>query len=95
MRLAEFDGQTYEPSKDRTRLTGQLKRVYDVMQDGQWHTLKDLAAKSNASEASASARLRDMRKDKFGGHTVDRKRNDGGLFQYRLKVEGLQREMVL
>ena len=93
LRTAEFDGETYDPVKDRKRLTGQLLRVFEVMQDGRWRTLRELAYLAKASEASASARLRDLRKDKFGGFEVQRKRNDGGLFQYRLNLEGLQREL--
>jgi hypothetical protein len=56
------------------------------MADGEWHTLKELSTITGASEASCSARLRDFRKPKFGGHTVDRRRvlNGNGLHIYRI-----------
>ncbi len=86
---AHFDGATYNPSLDHIRLTGQLARVYDVMQDGEWITLAVLSDRAKAPESSCGARLRDLRKDKFGGHTVERTRHMlyPGLFLYRLIVE--------
>jgi len=41
------------------------------MADGNWHTLKEISEKSGYSEASVSAQLRDYRKTRYGGHTVD------------------------
>lgn len=86
---AQFDGETYIPTLDHKRLTGQLKRVYDVMSDGKWHDLAFLSLCADAPEGSCSARLRDLRKDKFGAHTVDRKRDKTipGLWLYRLEVD--------
>ena len=83
---AEFDGATYDPSRDRARLTGQLARVLACMSDGKWRTLDEIAAwTGDVSVASVSARIRDLRKPKFGGHHVERRRvEETGLFQYRL-----------
>ena len=87
---ADFDGETYEPERDQMRLSGQLKAVFDVMSDGKWRTLPGLAmyvtaqTGRNASEASVSARLRDLRKDRFGAHDVERRYIANGMFQYRL-----------
>ena len=89
-----FDGQTYVASFDHTRLTGQLQRVHSVLKDGHWWTLRDLSIMAHGPEASIGARLRDLRKDKFGGYTVDRKRLSGGLFAYRLEIEP-QQELAL
>ena len=47
------------------------KSVWRVVEDGQWHTLREISEKSGFSEASVSAQLRDYRKTKYGGHTVD------------------------
>ena len=82
-----FDGETFNPVFDHRRLTNQLRRVYDVLSDGRWHTLGELSILANGPEASIGARMRDLRKDKFGGYTVDRKRLSGGLFAYRLEIE--------
>lgn len=82
----DFDGSTYDPAQDKDRLNGQLGRVHAALKPGAWLTLADLAAASGGSEASASARLRDLRKPKFGGHTIERRRVAGasGLWEYRM-----------
>lgn len=86
----EFDGETYDPEQDRARLTGQMLRVFDVMCDGLFRTPDEIMrATGDRSSASITARLRDMRKDKFGGHTVHRQRRgkgSEGVHEYRLEV---------
>ena len=81
-----FDGETYDPDLDHVRLTGQLKRVHSVLSDARWHTLRGISIRAEAPESSCSARLRDLRKDKFGAYIVDRKRDsiNKGTFLYRL-----------
>lgn len=81
-----FDGATYDAGQDYKRLRGQLERVFNLMQDNQWRTLSQIADETGGSEASISARLRDLRKGQYGGHQIERERLDGGLFRYRLKV---------
>ena len=83
-RVLDFDGDTYDKQKDQVRLSGLLSRVHSFMLDHHWHTLSDIRDMCGGSEASVSARLRDLRKEKFGGHTVERKRLEGGLWMYRL-----------
>jgi hypothetical protein len=83
-----FDGATFDAKQDGARLHRQLAAVKARMNDGKWHTLKELAEDVNASEASVSARLRDLRKQKFGGYLVERQRlKDGsGLHFYKLVI---------
>lgn len=83
-----FGGETFDAKKDGPRLAGQLKRVYDVMRDGRWRTLQTLKHEAApATEAAVSARLRDLRKKKFGGFTVETKRADrSGVWVYRLVI---------
>jgi|APSaa5957512535_1039671.scaffolds.fasta_scaffold24847_3 hypothetical protein len=84
--LPSFDGETYQPEFDESRLSVQMRRVYDAMRDGLWHTLGELSELTATPEASLSARIRDFRKPKFGGFVVDRKRGGNGLHYYRLKI---------
>ncbi len=79
-----FDGQTYDSERDQIRLVGVLGRVWDLMADGHWRTLAQISAGANGSEASCSARLRDLRKERFGAHTVERRYVGDGLHMYRL-----------
>jgi hypothetical protein len=88
-----FDGETYDPDRDGQRLGRQLAAVSNLMADGQWRTLSEIAEavrgeSGRASEASCSARLRDLRKPKFGAHTVDRRNAGDGLWEYRVVVPG-------
>jgi hypothetical protein len=78
------DGETYVPALDQERLTSQLERVKLLMQDGRWRTLGELQSIAGGTEASVSARLRDLRKSRHGSHTVNRRRVAGGLFEYQL-----------
>lgn len=80
------DGSTFDSVFDAERLNKQSRVVYAVMQDGIWRTLAQIALLTGAPEASVSARLRDFRKEKFGGITVERRRvaSARGLHQYRI-----------
>jgi DNA-binding Lrp family transcriptional regulator len=81
-----FSGTTYDDKLDGPRLTQQYQRAFACMADGQWRTLEALADMVGAPTHSVSARLRDMRKKRFGAHLVERKRIAGGLYEYRLIV---------
>lgn len=71
---------------DIIRMAGQMLRIFNLMRDGQWRTLSQISMQTGASEAGASARLRDFRKPRNGGHTVNRRRVSGGLYEYQLIV---------
>ena len=64
----------------------QLSAVLDLMRDGRWRTLYEIQkATGEGSEAAISARLRDLRKARFGGYQVNRRRRgDGGTFEYQV-----------
>jgi hypothetical protein len=81
-----FSGADCNRMEDRERLTGQIKRIYDLMKDRQWRTLTQIAEHTCDPEASISAQLRNLRKARFGGYVVERQNCGGGLFQYRLIV---------
>ena len=80
------DGATFDFAEDCTRLDNQAEQIYGLMNDGVWRSLNGIAIITGYPEASVSARLRDFRKPKFGGHTVNRKRITGGLWIYQLQV---------
>lgn len=88
--LPDHDGATYDAKRDKPRLNSQLVRVFLLMQGGEWFTLREIADAIGCSEASASARLRDFRKQKwrkiFPVDLVDRVRI-GNLNQYRLLLK--------
>ena len=85
----DFDGKTFDPALDGVRLSGQLERIRDIMVEAapRWLTLQDLKFMTDYPETSISARLRDLRKDKFGGYIVNRRRKAGaGTWEYSLEL---------
>lgn len=83
-----FDGATYDPDADHDRLAKQLRRVYLFMADEQWHTSVAIEQGTNIWWSSASARVRDLRKAKFGAHTILRRSVGDGtrLCEYRMII---------
>ena len=79
-----FNGPEYVPQRDWERLTSQIGRVFSCMKDGRWRSLSDIASITGDPEASVSAQLRHLRKERFGSHTVEKKHLGSGLYHYRL-----------
>ena len=79
-----FNGADYDPERDNGRLGAQLKRVFDYVSDGNWHTLEDMANNTGDPAASISAQLRHLRKTRFGSWNVERRYINNGLYEYRL-----------
>ena len=79
-----FDGATFEPKRDGKRLNKQLSSVFELMRDGQWRTLAQISEVTGAPMQSISARLRDLCKVKFGGHTKDKRFVRDGIWEYRV-----------
>jgi hypothetical protein len=82
----DHDGETYDRAADHVRLNAQTLRVFRAMRGGQWLTLRELSNVTGDPEASVSARLRDLRKLKFGAYAIERRRvlRGRGLFLYRM-----------
>jgi arginine repressor len=88
--LPLFDGATYDQERDGARLTSQLTAVRIILSDGHWRTLEELRNELalrgiHASEAGISARVRDLRKAKFGGYQVYRQHIKNGLWAYAMR----------
>lgn len=85
-----FDGQTFEDKLDGPRLTAQLDRVREYMLAifPAWKSkyeislaLEQLYGEKFPTQ-SIGARLRDLRKRKFGTYIVDKKRRTNGTWEY-------------
>lgn len=85
----KFDGPCLIPEKDYPRLNRQTLRVFNLMVDGKWRTLDEISRITGDPLQSISARLRDLRKERFGAHAVDKRprgERSRGLWEYRLIV---------
>ena len=80
-------GPAYEVEKDAKRIGKQYERIRDLMLSVDWKTLREIADITGDPEASISAQLRHLRKEKFGGYTLEkRRRSDRGTWEYRLRA---------
>ena len=85
-----FDGSDYDPRYDKARLTGQILRIFKAIKDGSWNTLVEIQDLTGDPQASISAQLRNLRKERFGSYLIEKRyRGDraNGLWEYRLIVE--------
>lgn len=83
-----FDGPEYKPPLDRARLSHQHVRIRELMLDGVWRTLGEIAAHTGDPEASVSAQLRHLKKERFGSFILDKRRRGvetNGLYEYRVR----------
>jgi len=94
-RLADFDGESYSRALDRVRLNEQLWAVYRALLTGKRWTIRELTEHCERelgkpmSENGIGARLRDLRKERFGGFDIPKDRiGDSGTFVYWLRKEG-------
>jgi len=90
-----FNGDDYQPDRDDVRLSGQIERVFNCMKDGGWRTLPDISKSTGDPEASISAQLRHLRKDRFGGHRVEKDYMGSGLYRYKLVIRSSKPQLEL
>jgi len=80
-----FNGPDYIPKLDHKRLTTQNQVIRDFMIDGKWRTLQEIENGTGFGQASISAQLRHLKKEKFGGFTLNKQRRKlAGLFEYQI-----------
>lgn len=82
-----FDGSDYVPEFDNQRLIPQHERILNLMIDGKWRSLQEIADRTGDPLPSISAQLRHLRKARFGSYVVE-KRIRGerleGLYEYKV-----------
>jgi hypothetical protein len=79
-----FDGRTFVQARDGERLGKQMTAVLGALGEGGWWTLEGLSRATGAPEASVSARIRDLKKARFGSHKIESQYVRRGLWQYRM-----------
>jgi len=78
-------GPTYDPAVDGRRLQTQMLKIRDYMLGTTWHTLPEIEGATGYPQASISAQLRHLRKERFGSYVVEkRRRGTGGTYEYRV-----------
>lgn len=91
-------GPAYDPKIDHPRVKKQHEHIRDVMLTWWplWRTLAEIEAETKYPQASISAQLRHLRKPRFGGYEVQKRRRkvDGGTWEYRVMPHWLSGKVV-
>jgi hypothetical protein len=79
-------GPAYVPGLDQQRILTQMERILRHMSTEQWYTLAEIELCTGYPQSSISAQLRHLRKAKFGGYTIEKRRRIEGMgtWEYRL-----------
>lgn len=85
---ARFDGPAYSPGEDDVRLTEQIARVFNALNGKGWKTVAEIAAETGDPEPSVSAQLRHLRKPRFGGWNVERRKRESGKHLHEYAIHG-------
>lgn len=78
-----FDGDDYQPDRDKPRLAKQIKDVLWCLEDGKWHSVAQISARTGHPITSVSAQIRNLRKKKMGGYNIERAYRGNGLYVFR------------
>jgi len=79
-----FHGDDYQKPRDHTRLKNQLETILDLLKKGSWYSLPQLSEMTGYMTSSISAQIRNARKERNGGYTIEKKYIENGLYLYRL-----------
>jgi len=63
--------------------------VFETMKDGKWYTLDEIHKATNDPHASISAQLRNLRKERFGSHVIEKRckgNRSNGLWEYSMEI---------
>ena len=82
-----FDGSNYDHARDSLRLGKQLDKIFNIMKDGVPRTLSQIESLTGDPQASISAQLRHLRKERFGSHQLSKIYCGQGLYTYCLTVK--------
>lgn len=90
--MSGFGGKTYSEERDGDRLRAHLKRVLDflIAHYGQELTPDEIAIGAEVSLKSVGSRVRDLRKQEFGGYHIPSKCVGGGLWVYTFEGKAVQ-----
>lgn len=80
-------GPAFEERTDGERLQKQHERIRDHMLLAGWRTLDEIERALGYPQASVSAQLRHLRKERFGGWMVEKRRRAGaGTWEYQVRT---------
>ena len=82
-------GPAYVEAIDGARIGRQMSDIRNIMVTGAAYTLAELEDRTGYPQSSISAQLRHLRKDRFGGYDVQKRRRTAGTWEYFIVVKVL------
>lgn len=88
--VPRFDSGIELTKADHVRLGAQIKRVLAVLQEGGWWSVPEIKTRIWSKygiedpETSISAQIRNLKKERHGEHTVERRSEGRGFYRFRL-----------
>jgi hypothetical protein len=58
--------------------------LHAIQADREWRTLEQLALVTGITAYSIGSQLRNLRKPRYGGHVIEKRRLNDGNYEYRL-----------
>lgn len=80
--MQHFDGCVMPDQKES--LLNQMDTIFALMKDGKYRSLHEIQISTGYSTASISAQLRNLKKERFGGHTLNKIYVENGLWTYQI-----------
>lgn len=75
-------GPAYDEAIDGARIGKQMTDIRNLMVTGAAYTLAELERRTGYPQSSISAQLRHLRKERFGGYDVQKRRRTEGTWEY-------------
>ncbi|MGH7260166.1 MAG: hypothetical protein ACREI9_05725 [Nitrospiraceae bacterium] len=80
-------GPAFEAKLDGARVLSQMDEIRDRVLGNGWWTLAEIETATGFPQASISAQLRHLRKERFGAYQVERRRRSGaGWWEYQVNA---------
>jgi hypothetical protein len=84
--LRRLGGDGILDEKDLAELSAGVKRVYQLMSGGSWHTAEEIELAAGEGGVPAREGLRRMRELRGAGFEIERERvGDGRVWRYRIR----------
>ncbi len=77
-----------DPSYDGFLAKTNVEKTLEILQNGGWYTVQQLAPLIHATETATSSALRDLRKPKYGQYNIFRRRLPLNISEYKLFERG-------
>lgn len=73
-----------DPATNPDRNDTIIGRTFEVMKDGQWHTLADISAITGDASDKIASRIRELRMPNYGNYNVDTQQVGAYTWQYKI-----------